>query len=121
MEIPSVIITAMKKLLADKWPNFDDRERYTLYSREFIPQLHNEQRRLDTLMHGDSTIQITEEECTYSGEVDKETQKPNGKGLATNKEGKTWSGTFYNGLPEGLLTVAWPFMSTIEGEFKAGK
>ena len=72
-------------------------------------------------MHCESTIQINEEEYTYSGEVDKETQKPNGRGLAINNQGKTWNGTFYNGLPEGLLTVAWPSKSTIEGEFKAGK
>ena len=72
-------------------------------------------------MHSECTIQINDEECTYSGEVDKETQKPHGRGQASNGEGKTWTGTFYNGLPEGLLTVSWPSGSKIEGEFKAGK
>ena len=58
-------------------------------------------------------------ECLYVGEVNKETELPDGFGQVENRKGE-YMGAFVNGKPEGLGTLTWVNGTKIEGEWKAG-
>ena len=37
MDIPGNLVDMMKELVKEKWPKFDDKDRFTFYSRDLLP------------------------------------------------------------------------------------